>query len=166
MSSTVQEVTQWFSPWVSQVVRLYEGHRDLELEWTVGPVPVAWVNTHIHRFYTDYRFVAKMKVVRLNNSSSLTICSLFRDGLGKEVITRLDTDIESSDYFYTDSNGREVLERRWGDLNKLKDWYRNFNVQCIIFFTVFTRFWTNTVNAPLESIRDYFQKLYWSQAFK
>uniref|UniRef100_A0A9J8CH90 Alpha-mannosidase n=1 Tax=Cyprinus carpio carpio TaxID=630221 RepID=A0A9J8CH90_CYPCA len=75
VSSTVQEVTQWFSPWVSQVVRLYEGHRELELEWTVGPVPVA-------------------------------------DGLGKEVITRLDTDIKSSDYFYTDSNGREVLERR------------------------------------------------------
>uniref|UniRef100_A0A671T4Q4 Alpha-mannosidase n=1 Tax=Sinocyclocheilus anshuiensis TaxID=1608454 RepID=A0A671T4Q4_9TELE len=75
VSSTVQEVTQWFSPWVSQVVRLYEGHSELELEWTVGPVPIA-------------------------------------DGLGKEVITRLDTDIESSDYFYTDSNGREVLERR------------------------------------------------------
>uniref|UniRef100_A0A671NL22 Alpha-mannosidase n=1 Tax=Sinocyclocheilus anshuiensis TaxID=1608454 RepID=A0A671NL22_9TELE len=75
VSSTVQEVTQRFSPWVSQVVRLYEGHRELELEWTVGPVPVA-------------------------------------DGLGKEVITRLDTDIKSSDYFYTDSNGREVLERR------------------------------------------------------
>lgn len=67
-----------------------------------------------HRLYMDVRFVAKMKVVRLNNSSSLTICSLslYRDGLGKEVITRLDTDIESSDYFYTDSNGREVLERR------------------------------------------------------
>ncbi|CAM4731854.1 unnamed protein product [Leuciscus chuanchicus] len=75
VSSAVQEVTQWFSPWVSQVVRLYKDRRELELEWTVGPVPVA-------------------------------------DGLGKEVITRLDTDIESSGYFYTDSNGREVLERR------------------------------------------------------
>ncbi|RXN26527.1 lysosomal alpha-mannosidase [Labeo rohita] len=75
LSNTVQEVTQWFSPWVSQVVRLYEGRKELELEWTVGPVPVA-------------------------------------DGLGKEVITRLETDIKSSDYFYTDSNGREVLERR------------------------------------------------------
>ncbi|KAI7795198.1 lysosomal alpha-mannosidase [Triplophysa rosa] len=75
ISGVVQEVTQWFSPWVSQVVRLYEGRRELELEWTVGPVPI-------------------------------------KDGLGKEVITRLDTDIQSSGYFYTDSNGREVLERR------------------------------------------------------
>ncbi|XP_067244068.1 lysosomal alpha-mannosidase [Chanodichthys erythropterus] len=75
VSNVVQEVTQWFSPWVSQVVRLYKDRRELELEWTVGPVPVS-------------------------------------DGLGKEVITRLDTDIESSGYFYTDSNGREVLERR------------------------------------------------------
>ncbi|TRY82085.1 hypothetical protein DNTS_024091 [Danionella cerebrum] len=73
--NTVQEVTQRFSPWVSQVVRLYDDRKELELEWTVGPVPVA-------------------------------------DGLGKEVITRFDTDIKSTGYFYTDSNGREVLERR------------------------------------------------------
>lgn len=75
ISGVVQEVTQVFSPWVSQVIRLYEGRKELELEWTVGPVPI-------------------------------------KDGLGKEVITRFDTDIMSSGYFYTDSNGREVLERR------------------------------------------------------
>lgn len=40
VSGVVQEVTQRFSPWVSQVVRLYEGRRELELEWTVGPVPI------------------------------------------------------------------------------------------------------------------------------
>uniref|UniRef100_A0A3B1J9Z3 Alpha-mannosidase n=1 Tax=Astyanax mexicanus TaxID=7994 RepID=A0A3B1J9Z3_ASTMX len=74
-NSVVQEVRQQFSPWVSQVVRLYEGSRDLELEWTIGPVPVD-------------------------------------DGLGKEVITRLDSSISSAEYFYTDSNGREVLQRR------------------------------------------------------
>uniref|UniRef100_A0A4W4H4P4 Alpha-mannosidase n=1 Tax=Electrophorus electricus TaxID=8005 RepID=A0A4W4H4P4_ELEEL len=74
-NSVVQEVRQQFSPWVSQVVRLYNGSRELELEWTVGPVPVA-------------------------------------DGLGKEVITRLDSNISSAGYFYTDSNGREVMERR------------------------------------------------------
>ncbi|KAL4648547.1 lysosomal alpha-mannosidase [Arapaima gigas] len=73
-NSVVQEVQQQFSPWVSQVVRLYWGSRQLELEWTVGPVPVG-------------------------------------DNLGKEIITRLDTSINSSGSFYTDSNGRELLER-------------------------------------------------------
>ncbi|KAL1005722.1 hypothetical protein UPYG_G00063150 [Umbra pygmaea] len=74
-NAVVQEVRQWFSPWISQVVRLYADSRALELEWTVGPVPVG-------------------------------------DDLGKEVITRLDTSIKSSGIFYTDSNGREVLQRR------------------------------------------------------
>ncbi|XP_023670401.1 lysosomal alpha-mannosidase [Paramormyrops kingsleyae] len=73
-NSVVQEVQQQFSPWVSQVVRLYRDSRHLELEWTVGPIPVG-------------------------------------DFSGKEVITRLDTTISSSGLFYTDSNGREMLER-------------------------------------------------------
>ncbi|CAF0726334.1 unnamed protein product [Adineta ricciae] len=34
------------------------------------------------------------------------------DGLGKEIIIRYDTDIRSNQYFYTDANGREVLERK------------------------------------------------------
>ncbi|XP_070774105.1 lysosomal alpha-mannosidase [Enoplosus armatus] len=74
-TSGVQEVRQWFAPWVSQVVRLYTDSRALELEWTVGPLPID-------------------------------------DALGKEVITRLDTSIKTSQYFYTDSNGREVLQRK------------------------------------------------------
>nr|XP_015204430.1 PREDICTED: lysosomal alpha-mannosidase [Lepisosteus oculatus] len=69
------EVYQEFSPWVSQVVRLSRGQRQLELEWTVGPIPV-------------------------------------EDGLGKEVITRFDSPMNTSGLFYTDSNGREILERR------------------------------------------------------
>lgn len=36
----VQEVYQNFSAWCSQVVRLYPGERHLELEWTVGPIPL------------------------------------------------------------------------------------------------------------------------------
>lgn len=39
-TSVVQEVRQWFAPWVSQVVRLYADSRALELEWTVGPLPI------------------------------------------------------------------------------------------------------------------------------
>lgn len=39
-TALVQEVHQNFSAWCSQVVRLYPGQRYLELEWTVGPIPV------------------------------------------------------------------------------------------------------------------------------
>ncbi|KAF3829408.1 hypothetical protein GH733_003672 [Mirounga leonina] len=71
----VQEVHQNFSAWCSQVIRLYPGQRHLELEWTVGPIPVG-------------------------------------DGWGKEIISRFDTVLETKGLFYTDSNGREILERR------------------------------------------------------
>ncbi len=33
------------------------------------------------------------------------------DKIGKEIILRYDTDIQSASKFYTDANGREVLER-------------------------------------------------------
>jgi lysosomal alpha-mannosidase len=34
------------------------------------------------------------------------------DKIGKEIILRYDTDIQSASKFYTDANGREVLERK------------------------------------------------------
>ncbi|XP_036748766.2 lysosomal alpha-mannosidase isoform X2 [Manis pentadactyla] len=74
-TALVQEVHQNFSAWCSQVVRLYPGQRYLELEWTVGPIPVG-------------------------------------DNWGKEIISRFDTGMDTKGLFYTDSNGREVLERR------------------------------------------------------
>ncbi|XP_056018882.1 lysosomal alpha-mannosidase-like isoform X2 [Ostrea edulis] len=70
----VQEIRQWFSPWVSQVVRLYDQANYAELEWTVGPIPVS-------------------------------------DGLGKEVITKYSTGLQTNGVFYTDANGREILKR-------------------------------------------------------
>lgn len=36
----------------------------------------------------------------------------FRDETGKEVISRFTTPLQSGDTFYTDSNGREILERK------------------------------------------------------
>ncbi|XP_078285445.1 lysosomal alpha-mannosidase [Rhinoraja longicauda] len=70
-----QEVYQNFTPWCSQVVRLYKRQKFVELEWTVGPIPV-------------------------------------RDLIGKEVISRFDTPLNTAGLFYTDSNGREILKRR------------------------------------------------------
>ncbi|NXY26118.1 MA2B1 mannosidase, partial [Atrichornis clamosus] len=74
-NALVQELHQNFSAWCSQVVRLRPGQPYLELEWTVGPIPV-W------------------------------------DGLGKEIISRFETPLRTAGRFYTDSNGRQVLERR------------------------------------------------------
>ena len=36
----MQELQQRFSPWCWQAVRLHAGQRFVELEWTVGPIPV------------------------------------------------------------------------------------------------------------------------------
>ncbi|NXO93238.1 MA2B1 mannosidase, partial [Certhia brachydactyla] len=74
-TALVQELHQNFSSWCSQVLRLRPGQPYLELEWTVGPIPVS-------------------------------------DGLGKEVISRFETPLRTAGRFYTDSNGRQVLERR------------------------------------------------------
>ncbi|XP_077999782.1 lysosomal alpha-mannosidase-like isoform X1 [Glandiceps talaboti] len=70
----VQEVHQQFTPWASQVIRLYKGQKHAEFEWTVGPIP-------------------------------------FKDGLGREVISRFDTNLATNKTFYTDANGRQMMER-------------------------------------------------------
>ncbi|KAK7498328.1 hypothetical protein BaRGS_00010588, partial [Batillaria attramentaria] len=78
----VEEVYQQFSPWVTQVIRVYANQRAAEFQWTVGPIPID-------------------------------------DGKGKEVITRFTTDLSNAGVFYTDANGREVLQRR---LNHRDTW--------------------------------------------
>ena len=37
----------------------------------------------------------------------------YRDDWGKEVISRFDTPMKTKGQFFTDSNGREILKRRW-----------------------------------------------------
>ncbi|XP_050094316.1 lysosomal alpha-mannosidase-like [Anopheles aquasalis] len=36
----VQEVHQVFNEWISQVIRVYPGKENVELEWLVGPIPI------------------------------------------------------------------------------------------------------------------------------
>ncbi|XP_077862730.1 LOW QUALITY PROTEIN: lysosomal alpha-mannosidase-like [Saccoglossus kowalevskii] len=36
----------------------------------------------------------------------------FKDGLGKEIISRFDTSLKNDGIFYTDSNGRQIMKRR------------------------------------------------------
>ncbi|XP_013794380.1 lysosomal alpha-mannosidase-like isoform X2 [Limulus polyphemus] len=70
----VEELQQTFTPWLSQVIRIYKGVKHLEFEWVVGPIPVG-----------DWR--------------------------GKEIVSRFESDLESNGTFYTDSNGRETMQR-------------------------------------------------------
>eukprot|EP00521_Asterionellopsis_glacialis_P017327 CAMPEP_0195302294 /NCGR_PEP_ID=MMETSP0707-20130614/30840_1 /TAXON_ID=33640 /ORGANISM="Asterionellopsis glacialis, Strain CCMP134" /LENGTH=1068 /DNA_ID=CAMNT_0040365501 /DNA_START=82 /DNA_END=3288 /DNA_ORIENTATION=- len=73
----VMEVSMEFEqPWVKQVTRLYYGQPYVEIEYTIGPIPI-------------------------------------EDCVGKEIITRYTSSaVESNEEFYTDSNGREFLQRR------------------------------------------------------
>jgi lysosomal alpha-mannosidase len=70
----VQSALIIFNEWASQEISLFHGTQAVEVEWTVGPIPIS-------------------------------------DKIGKEIIIRYDTDIESASKYYTDANGREVLER-------------------------------------------------------
>lgn len=62
-------------PWIRQVTRLIVGKPYVEIEYTVGPVPISF-------------------------------------GRGKEIATQFWTPIKSDGVFYTDSNGREFLQRK------------------------------------------------------
>ncbi|XP_059486749.1 lysosomal alpha-mannosidase-like [Neocloeon triangulifer] len=71
----VSEIHQTFSPWASQVVRLYKGQKHVEIEWLVGPIPT-------------------------------------EDHVGKEVISKFSTKLQTLGEFVTDSNSREYLSRK------------------------------------------------------
>ncbi|XP_057543590.1 probable alpha-mannosidase At5g13980 isoform X1 [Amaranthus tricolor] len=70
----INEVHQQINSWIYQVTRAYKDNEYIEVEYTVGPIPV-------------------------------------EDGIGKEVVAKLSTDIQSNKKFYTDSNGRDFIER-------------------------------------------------------
>ena len=39
----MEEVHQYFADWITQVVRVYKGIPGVELEYTVGPIPITCV---------------------------------------------------------------------------------------------------------------------------
>ncbi|CAL1260740.1 unnamed protein product [Larinioides sclopetarius] len=70
----VEEVHQFYTPWITQIIRLSKGQNHVEFDWIIGPIPV-------------------------------------HDHIGREIITRFDTDLENNGVFYTDSNARETIKR-------------------------------------------------------
>ncbi|KAF7123152.1 hypothetical protein RHSIM_Rhsim12G0180700 [Rhododendron simsii] len=68
------EVHQKINSWIHQVTRVYKEKEHVEVEFTVGPIPVD-------------------------------------DGIGREIVTQFTTAVKSNKTFYTDSSGRDFLQR-------------------------------------------------------
>lgn len=79
----VEEAHIAFADWATVVVRLARGLPRLEVEYTVGPIPE-------------------------NNPFGKVLTRL-----GKEVVLRYNSSLASEGRFFTDSNGREMIERRY-----------------------------------------------------
>ncbi|KAK4374664.1 hypothetical protein RND71_005341 [Anisodus tanguticus] len=70
----LDEVHQNINSWIYQITRVYKEKEHVEVEFTVGPIPID-------------------------------------NGIGKELVTQIQTDIKSNKTFYTDSNGRDFIKR-------------------------------------------------------
>ncbi|KAL7152693.1 hypothetical protein ABFS83_04G115600 [Erythranthe nasuta] len=68
------EVHQMINSWIYQITRVYKEKEHVEVEFTVGPIPI-------------------------------------NDKVGKEIVTQIKSNIGNNKTFYTDSNGRDFLER-------------------------------------------------------
>lgn len=57
----VQEIQQTFTPWLSQIIRLYKGVDNVEFNWVVGPIPIGdkFGKEIITRFDTDMKTYGK-----------------------------------------------------------------------------------------------------------
>ena len=107
----VAEAWQDFGGWASQAVRLWAASPDVELQWTVGPVPV-------EECVAGRQGKAKMGG-GCECLAPKCVCwprtfppaPLRYSGTGKEVVSRLSTGWATGGVVYTDSNGREWQRR-------------------------------------------------------
>jgi lysosomal alpha-mannosidase len=104
-----------YTNWASQEIRLYDGAQNVEVEWTVGPIPI-------------------------------------EDKVGKEIVLRYDTDIQSASKYYTDANGREVLERT---RNFRPTWNLTINETVAgNYYPINSRIWIKDANRQLTVLTD------------
>lgn len=91
----VEELHQVFSPWCSQVIRIYKHSDYVEFHWLVGPIPIqADVN-------------AQLNSQQQTNPNAYVAIS----DNGREVVSLYETDMKTNGTFFTDSNGRETIRR-------------------------------------------------------
>ncbi|CAF2976334.1 unnamed protein product [Rotaria socialis] len=112
---SVQIAVIIFNDWASQEISLYDEAQHVEVEWTIGPIPV-------------------------------------NDNIGKEIIIRYDTDIQSQAKYYTDANGREVLER-------IRDYRPTWNYTILEpvsgnYYPINSRIWIKDQNRQFTVLTD------------
>ena len=142
----LQEVRQRFSPWLTQTVRLPAGARHLELQHTVGAIPielpganktleecVSWRQTGgcsangpreptkdlgcAESVPNDASGYCECFDGRIANPSGcghvgFTCDQACKFTAGRELVSRFNSSIASEALLLTDSNGREMLQRR------------------------------------------------------
>jgi hypothetical protein len=89
----VWEVHQQFADWCVQTVRLVAGSKAVEVEWSVGPVPLT-DNDGVDR--------GKEVILRFNTAPNAQVPAPFNTARG----------INNGATWFTDSNGREFVQRR------------------------------------------------------
>ena len=70
-----------------------------------------WTNPDRVRIYFDDVILKTSQKYIL--SKQLLHSPIFSDNQGKEVISKIVTDLKTDKVFYTDSNGRELLKRKY-----------------------------------------------------
>lgn len=75
----VEEVHQTFSPYVSQIVRIYANVDYVEFDWIIGPIPIS------DRFYDPGNEIISRFITSLNSSSG----TFFTDSNGRETLRRV-----------------------------------------------------------------------------
>jgi len=111
----VQTAIVQHNEWTFEEISVYDGGKSVEIQWTVGPIPID-------------------------------------DQIGKEIVLRYDTDIRNQARFYTDANGREILER-------IRDYRPTWNYSKVEtvsgnYYPVNSRIWIKDSNRQLMILTD------------
>lgn len=90
---------------------MYKEKEHAEIEFTVSysivlRISIArfmWIskNYHLENFLWQQILILQVGPIPIN------------DGIGKEIVTKITTGMETNKKFYTDSNGRDFIERVW-----------------------------------------------------
>lgn len=107
-----------FDSWMHQSVRIYHDSPVIEFEFTVGPIPIEYeleYYVHVHYKSAESTISFELGYISMEKERAVNIVSLFvlthSDHLGKEIVSRFSTDLDTNKTWYTDANGREMQKR-------------------------------------------------------